>query len=125
MPCINYKEFTLNRCPDAFIINGNFTPNITYLWRFTYPVDYILWGSSITAEDGSLTVEVDGMFLKKEYFQPWKQWEFRIYSVDEAGNEIPVLFCDFYDVLLFKFVNPGTLPDPNNVVVDLECVIPT
>lgn len=123
MACSNYKEFTVNHCPDAFVIQ-TLEATTTYAWEFKGKFNQVYRGSNDTDADGLLTIPVDteANDLTKDLFQPFSgAWELRAWSVDEDGNELPVVFCTSYDFLVVDFAKVTPLPEPNDVALDLDC----
>jgi hypothetical protein len=123
MSCSNYKDFTLNYCPDSFLIQ-TLAASTLFIWKLTGKFNNSYRGIAVTDADGVLTVPIDteDTTLTKDMFQPFSgPWEFRAFTLGEAGEEIPVVFCGTYDFLVFSFERVSPLPEPNNVGVDLAC----
>lgn len=128
MSCGNYREVTVNYCPNAFQFSG-YGSEVYIFWEFVNVSGQRVTGETLTSSEGVLTLPVDDTIgLTKELFQHFNGiWKFRSYAYDEAGNINPLIFCESdqpYDdlVLNFQFIDP--LPEPNNLAIILtSCVL--
>lgn len=123
MPCDNYKEFTVNYCPDGFYVS-ELAASTEYIWEFKDKFGNKYKGEATTDEDDLLVILVDEETtgLTKDLFQHFSgAWEFRVYTLDDSGVEQAVVFCGLYDFLVITFEKVTPIPDPNIAELTLEC----
>jgi hypothetical protein len=122
MSCDNYKWFQVNYCPDAFHLTGQFTGVQSVIWKLESKFDKVYQGETVTDTDGKLIIPVDDEPLTKDLFQPFSgAYELRCFATDTDGNLQQILFCGQYEYLVLTFNDVTPLPDPNNVIINLDC----
>ncbi len=119
--CDNFKEFTLNSCPDNFIVNTALPPITLFAWELKNKFTRKIQGEIVTDADGIITIPVADSLSKDMFHDFSNAYEFRLYLIDENENRQPFKFCDQYDYLVFVFEDVEPLPDPNNAIITLTC----
>lgn len=117
--CDNFRQITLNSCPENFIITAALTANTDYAWELKNKFNRKISDTGTTDNDGVLTVAVEDP-LSKDLFHDFSgAWELRLYSFDDDNNRVALQFCDQYDYLVLVFEDITPVPDPNNATIDL------
>jgi hypothetical protein len=119
--CDVFKEITLNSCPDNFIITAGLTASTLYGWELKNKFNRKIIGELETDADGVLTIPVTDPLSKDMFHDFSNAYEFRLYTIGESDEHIPLQFCSMFDYLVLIFEDVQPVPDPNNALITLDC----
>lgn len=117
--CDNFRQITLNSCPESFIITAGLTAATDYAWEIKNKFNRKITDTGTTDNDGVLTIPVASSMSKDMFHDFSGAYELRLYNLDDNGNRVAYQFCDQYDYLVLIFEDIMPVPDPNNAIINL------